>query len=102
MYSNVVCPEVDARREIPCGSGSRGSGRARPLAGLCESEKDPDGVGPELAGYGKGDAWPLWVKDEIDGLGLALADGITLTLFRRATCGRGAGPCECEWLNDDR
>jgi len=104
MYSYVVCPEVDAKREMPCGSGSSGSGRAKPLAGLCESENDPEGVGPELAGYGKGDAWPLCVNDESDGLGLALADGMadgrTLTLFRLATCCRGVGPCV--WLNDDR
>jgi hypothetical protein len=56
-------------------------------------------VGPELTGYGKGDAWPLWVNDEMDGLGLALADGMadgrTLTLFRRAACCSGGdGPCE--------
>ena len=95
MYSYWECPDVDAKREMPCGSGSTGSGRFKPLAGLCDSENDPDGVGPELAGYGKGDAWPLWVKDEMDGLGLPLADGRTLTLLRRTTCCKGGvGPCE--------
>ena len=66
-----------------------------PTSGLPAKDNGPGGVGPVLGGYGsEGDAWPLRLYEEYEGLGLTRADGSTLTLFLLGTaCKGGVGSC---------